>query len=69
MDAFTLIKELTEENEMAKQIAMVKADTVQKMHDMIKERCVEGGIYPAFVARTIDNVAKEMLEEGNGKAQ
>lgn len=40
----------------------VKADTVRKMHTEIKERCIKGGIYPAFVARTIENVAKEILE-------
>lgn len=40
----------------------VRADTVRKMHTEIKERCIKGGIYPAFVARTIENVAKEMLE-------
>ena len=39
-----------------------KIDTVRKMHTEIKERCIKGGIYPAFVARTIENVAKEMLE-------
>lgn len=40
----------------------VKADTVRKMHSEIKERCIKGGIYPAFVASTIDKIAKEMLE-------
>jgi hypothetical protein len=39
-----------------------RADTVRKMHTQIKERCIKGGIYPAFVARTIDQIAKEMLE-------
>lgn len=38
------------------------ADTVKKMQELIKERCIEGGIYPAFVARTIDKIAKEILE-------
>ena len=38
------------------------ADTVKKMQSMIKERCIKGGIYPAFVASTIDQIAKEMLE-------
>lgn len=38
------------------------ADTVRKMHTEIKERCIKGGIYPAFVARTIDQIAKELLE-------
>lgn len=39
------------------------ADTVQKMRSMIKERCIKGGIYPAFVASTIDQIAKEMSNE------
>lgn len=38
------------------------ADTVRKMHTEIKERCLKGGIYPAFVAGTINQIAKEMLE-------
>ena len=40
-----------------------RADTVRKMVELIKERCIKGGIYPAFVASTIDQIAKEM-EEG-----
>jgi hypothetical protein len=47
---------------ISKLIAEAKADTVRKMHTQIKERCIKGGIYPAFVARTIDQIAKEMLE-------
>ena len=39
------------------------ADAVRKMHDEIKRRLLKGGIYPAFVACDIDNVAREMLEE------
>ena len=42
-----------------------KADTVRKMQSEIKERCIKGGIYPAFVASTIDQIAKEMLESAN----
>ena len=41
----------------------VKADTVRKMQERIKEHCIKGGIYPAFVASTIDQIAKEMVEE------
>lgn len=40
-----------------------RADTVQKMQELIKERCIKGGIYPAFVASTIDQIAKEMIGE------
>ena len=38
-------------------------NTVQKMVEEIKKRCIEGGIYPAFVARTIDEIANEILED------
>ena len=40
----------------------IEADTVRKMHSEIKDRCIKGGIYPAFVARTIDEITKEMLD-------
>ena len=39
------------------------ADTVREMHKEIKDRCIKGGIYPAFVASTIDQIAKEMQNE------
>lgn len=39
-----------------------RADTVRKMHSEIKDRCIKGGIYPAFVARTIDQIAEEIVE-------
>lgn len=42
-----------------------RADTVRKMQEMIEERCIKGGIYPAFVSSVIKRVAKEMLE-GHG---
>lgn len=40
-----------------------KADTVKRMRSMIKEECIAGGIYPAFVARVIENVGKKLLED------
>ena len=51
--------------EQEKRIEEVKADTVRKMQEAIKERCLKGGIYPAFVASTIDKVSREMLEGGD----
>ena len=45
------------------EIERAKADTVQQMQTMIKEECVAGGIYPAFVARVVENVGKKLLEE------
>ena len=41
----------------------IKADTVRKMQEAIKERCIKGGIYPAFVKSVVEAVAKELLEE------
>lgn len=41
-------------------------DTVRKMQDLIKERCIKGGIYPVFVENTISKVAEELLEGVNG---
>lgn len=40
-----------------------RADTVQKMQAEIEARCIKGGIYPAFVERTIEKIVEEMLEE------
>lgn len=40
-----------------------KIDAVREMQEAIKERCIKGGIYPAFVKRAIEGVASEILEE------
>ena len=40
-------------------------DTIHRMQSMIKEECIAGGIYPAFVARVVENVGKKMLEGKN----
>ncbi len=39
-----------------------RADTAQKMHSMIKERCIKGGLWPAFIANVVAEVAKELSE-------
>ena len=39
-----------------------RADTARKMHSMIKERCIKGGLWPAFIANVVDTVAKELSE-------
>lgn len=49
------------EADMSKLIAEAKSEAIIKMHSLIKERCIAGGIYPAFVESTIEKVAKEML--------
>lgn len=49
------------EADMSKLIAEAKSETIIKMRSLIKERCIAGGIYPAFVASTIEKVAKELL--------
>jgi hypothetical protein len=67
---------LTEENERIRAssvdyrnipyfVADAKADTVRKMQKMIEDRCIKGGIYPAFVARVIEQVAEEILAKEN----
>lgn len=83
--ALSLIKELIEEIKFHRktiaenaqkaldvaleEIEKTKADTVRKMKEAIDERCIKGGIYPVFVKRTIDQIAKEILEgNDDGKA-
>ena len=70
-DVLSLIKELTEEIEiLTKSLdskcnecsARERANTVREMQAEIINRCIIGGIYPAFVASTIDKVAKEMID-------
>ena len=46
-------------------VVAIREDTVRKMQAEIEERCIKGGIYPAFVARVIENVAKKILEGKN----
>lgn len=38
-------------------------DAVRKMQKAIKERCLKGGIYPAFVKNVVEAVERELLEE------
>ena len=40
-----------------------RADTVRKMKAEIEARCIKGGIYPAFVKSTIDQIAEEIIGE------
>ena len=49
--------------ELQEECDQIKVNTVRKMQEMIADRCVKGGIYPAFVKSTIDQIAKEMLED------
>lgn len=56
-----LSNHLLDEVQQAKDLAI--ADTVKKMHSEIEARCIKGGIYPAFVASTIDQIAKEIIGE------
>ena len=44
---------------------VTRADVVWKMQTMIKEECLKGGIWPAFVARVVENVGKKLLEVKN----
>lgn len=51
--------------EMIPSVESVRNETVRKMQEDIKERCIKGGIYPAFVKNVIETVAKEIVE-GHG---
>lgn len=42
-------------------------DAVRKMQEAIKERCIKGGIYPAFVSDVVANVARELLEDDTNR--
>ena len=44
-------------------IKAIQADTVRKMQSEIEARCIKGGIYPAFVKSTIDQIAEEIIGE------
>lgn len=43
-------------------VKTIRANTVREMQAEIINRCVKGGIYPAFVASTIDRIVKEMID-------
>lgn len=64
-------KTLEKENETLKTLLdesfdaqnAVRAATAREMREKIKERCIAGGIYPAFVASTINRVVEEIVGE------
>ena len=45
--------------------ANIEFDIIHKMQSMIKEECIAGGIWPAFVARVVEKVGKKLLEGKN----
>lgn len=57
-DALRIVNEFCD-----KRIKRAISDTVRKMQTEIEARCIKGGIYPAFVKSTIDQIAEEMLKE------
>lgn len=50
-------------------IARERADTVREMRKEIEARCIKGGIYPAFVRSTIEQIAREMIGGENGNKE
>ena len=40
-----------------------RAEAITEYHEEVKKRCIEGGIYPAFVNRQMEDVRKEMVGE------
>lgn len=62
-NANSFIVELLADKEFSKiNRTEYKKMVVSKMQTEIEKRCIKGGIYPAFVKSTIDQIAKEMLE-------
>ena len=72
------VKKLAEENERLNKLLKCCRDdeeylkekynnvvnnTVNKMQTMIQEKCIGGGIWPAFVAKVIKDVGDKLLEE------
>ena len=39
------------------------AEAITEYHEEVKKRCIEGGIFPAFVNRQMEDVRKEMVGE------
>lgn len=44
-------------------IAEIRTEAITEYHEEVKKRCIEGGIFPAFVERVMLNVKKEMVGE------
>lgn len=80
-DTLKLLKELIAENErlktipeqlhkemserMIEEVKVAKKYTVRRMQSDIKEACLKGGIWPAFVAGVVERVGEKILEENN----
>ena len=56
-DALRIVNEFADNR-----VKRAKADTVRKMQEEIKSRCIEKGIFPVVVKNTIDKVAEELLK-------
>lgn len=55
--------------EMIPTVESVRADTVREMQTKIEARCIKGGIYPAFVRSTIEQIARELIGGNNGNQE
>ena len=49
--------------DIAKALKTAKSEAITEYHEEVKKRCIEGGIYPAFVERVMSDVRKEMAGE------
>ena len=47
----------------SEKIKEIKFEAITGYHEEVKKRCIEGGIYPAFVNRQMEDVRKEMVGE------
>ena len=62
--ALTFIKEQRLEiDRLNKEVSDAVANTAEKMQTKIKEACIDGGIWPAFVAKVVEKTSKAILEE------
>ena len=44
-------------------IEAAKSETIKEFTEEFEKRCIEGGIYPAFVKSQLEDVKKEMVGE------
>ena len=58
-----MTEQQSELDRLNKEVVTTVANTVEKMQIRIKEACIEGGIWPAFVARVVEKTSKSLLEE------
>ena len=54
---------LKENNKLQDQIKAAKSEAIKEFIAEFERRCIDGGIYPAFVKRQLEHVKEEMVGE------